>query len=110
MIPRIMFGKGIVGGVDNKEGMKDYYNFNEEEKKKQFIKIKKRKRDESKSRSESKDKNEKNNENKKEEEIVDKKKKDKELIKDEIKKRIQPKLNDGTKKFNWKDFNTIYKY
>ena len=110
MIPRIMFGKGIVGGVDNKEGMKDYYNFNEEEKKKQFIKIKKRKRDESKSRSESKEKNEKNNENKKEEEIVDKKKKDKELIKDEIKKRIQPKLNDGTKKFNWKDFNTIYKY
>ena len=42
MIPRIMFGKGIVGGVDNKEGMKDYYNFNEEEKKKQFIKIKKK--------------------------------------------------------------------
>ena len=35
---------------------------------------------------------------------------DKELIKKEIKKRIQPKLNDGTKKFNWKDFNVIYKY
>ena len=43
MVPRIMFGKGVVGGVENKDGMKDYYNFNEEEKKKRLIKIKKRK-------------------------------------------------------------------
>ena len=116
MVPKIMFGKGVVGGVENNYGMKDYYNFNEEEKKKRLIKIKKRKENESKSasrsRSRSKDKEEKYIENKedKKEEEVDDKKKDKELIKKEIKKRIQPKLNDGTKKFNWKDFNVIYKY
>ena len=28
--PRIMFGKGVVGGVDNKDGMKNYYNYDEE--------------------------------------------------------------------------------
>ena len=44
MIPKIMFGKGVVGGVESKEGMKDYYNFNEEEKKKRMLKIKKRKK------------------------------------------------------------------
>ena len=112
MVPRIMFGKGIVGGVENKDGMKDYYNFNEEEKKKRLIKIKKRKKSGSKSHSKSRSRSRSNNninnvENNKE---IDEKKKEKEQIKNEIKKRIQPKLNDGTKKFNWKDFNTIYKY
>ena len=120
MTPKIMFGKGVVGGLENKEDMKDYYNFNEEGKKKRLLKIKKRKksgskssksrsRENSKSKSKSKDKNnnggkEQDNKNK------DDKVNEKEKIKNEIKKRIQPKLNDGTKKFNWKDFNTIYKY
>ena len=133
MTPRIMFGKGMVGGLETKEDMKDYYNFNEKEKMKRIkynLKKSKRKKsnssskEKSKSRSRSRSKdNEK--EKKKEEEKKEKKnekdkndkdkkneeiKKDKEQIKNEIKKRIMPKLNDGTKKFNWKDFNVIYKY
>ena len=112
MVPKIMFGKGVVGGVENNEGMKDYYNFNEEEKKKNMIKLKKRKKSESKSRSRSRSKEKEKEESKDEEDnnIKDNKKNDKDFIKNEIKKRIQPKLNDGTKKFNWKDFNVIYKY
>ncbi len=120
MTPKIMFGKGVVGGLENKEDMKDYYNFNEEGKKKRLLKIKKRKksgskssksrsRENSKSKSKSKDKNnngDKEQDNKNKDDKVN----EKEKIKNEIKKRIQPKLNDGTKKFNWKDFNTIYKY
>ena len=112
MTPKIMFGKGIVGGVENHEGMKDYYNFNKEEKKNRLIKIKKRKKSESKSpsRSRSRSKSKEKRENKDEDNIKEDKKNEKESIKNEIKKRIQPKLNDGTKKFNWKDFNVIYKY
>ena len=121
MTPKIMFGKGIVGGLENKDDMKDYYNFDEEERKKQLFRLKKRKNDENKSISESVSDNEhrsrsrernkdKNNNNDDKDKDKNDKKKEKELIKNAIKKRIQPKLNDGTKKFNWKDFNTIYKY
>ena len=121
MTPKIMFGKGIVGGLENKDDMKDYYNFDEEERKKQLFRLKKRKNDEIKSISESVSDNEhrsrsrernkdKNNNNDDKDKDKNDKKKEKELIKNAIKKRIQPKLNDGTKKFNWKDFNTIYKY
>ena len=116
MTPKIMFGKGVVGGLENKDDMKDYYNFNEEDKKKRLLKIKKRKKSGSKSRSnsrsrersrsKSKSKDNKEDDNKNKDDKVN----EKEKIKNEIKKRIQPKLNDGTKKFNWKDFNTIYKY
>ena len=53
MTPKIMFGKGIVGGLENKDDMKDYYNFDEEERKKQLFRLKKRKNDENKSISES---------------------------------------------------------
>ena len=120
MTPKIMFGKGIVGGLENKDDMKDYYNFDEEERKKQLFRLKKRKNDENKSISESDSDNEhrsrsrernkdKNNNNDDKDKDKNDKKKEKELIKNAIKKRIQPKLNDGTKKFNWKDFNTIYK-
>ncbi len=132
MTPKIMFGKGMVGGMETKEDMKDYYNYDENERKKRFkLILKKRKRskskdrDSSKSKSESrsrsksyeKKKDENKNDEKSEKEKKDNKsdnnndkKKDKEQIKNEIKKRIMPKLNDGTKKFNWKDFNVIYKY
>ena len=86
----------------------------------------------SRSRSKSKDKKDENKKEKKDDKVNNKEKeknkdkdkdkkdnkkkdrndtkKDKEQIKNEIKKRIMPKLNDGTKKFNWKDFNVIYKY
>ena len=129
MTPKIMFGKGIVGGLETKEDMKDYYNFDENERKKRIkLILKKRKMDkdkdgsksksESRSRSKSYEKkkdeiknDDKSNNGKKDNKNDNNdKKKDKEQIKNEIKKRIMPKLNDGTKKFNWRDFNVIYKY
>ena len=82
MTPKIMFGKGIVGGFENHEGMKDYYNFNKEEKKNLLIKIKKRKKSESngpsRSRSRSRSKSKEKRENKDEDNIKEDKKNEKE--------------------------------
>ena len=111
MTPKIMFGKGNLGGM---EGMDDFYYDENKKKYEKRIKYhinKKNMKNRSRSRSlEKKDEKEKSKEKEKLKEDnkkTDQKKKDDTKVKN---KGIRmPKLNDG-KKYNWRINNIIYKY